>query len=202
MVDTKSEIWKEVSINTNYLVSNLGRVKSKARLVPCKNGYRIKQEHILTPFNNHGYYHVGFKVDGKLVNPLVHKLVMIACGEDRPYPEWEIDHINGDSLDNRFENLQYVSSSENTIRAYNLGLQDKKKLSLANKRRIATPEEIAYIKHQFNLEGRVLGGRKNKDFYQRMANKFGYSDPQSIYRILLGRTNRHFGEDIVQTTNK
>ena len=41
MVDTKSEIWKEVSINTNYLVSNLGRVKSKARLVPCKNGYRI-----------------------------------------------------------------------------------------------------------------------------------------------------------------
>lgn len=30
---------------------------------------------------------------------------------------------------------------------------------------------------------------------------FGYSDPQSIYRILLGRTNKHFGEDIVQTTN-
>ena len=87
MVDTKNEIWKEVSINTNYLVSNLGRVKSKARLVPCKNGYRMKQEHILTPFNNHGYYHVGFKVNGKLINPLVHKLVMTAFGEDRPYPE-------------------------------------------------------------------------------------------------------------------
>ena len=46
MVDTKNEIWKEVSMNTDYLVSNLGRVKSKARLVPCKNGYRMKQEHI------------------------------------------------------------------------------------------------------------------------------------------------------------
>lgn len=34
-----------------------------------------------------------------------------------------------------------------------------------------------------------------------MANKFGYKDPQSIYRILLGRTNKFFGEDIVQTTN-
>lgn len=202
MVDTKNEIRKEVSINTDYLVSNLGRVKSKARLVPCKNGYRMKKEHILTPFNNHGYYHVGFKIDGKLVNPLVHKLVMTAFGETKSYPEWEIDHINGDSLDNRFENLQYVSSSENTIRAYNLGLQDKKKLSLSNKKRIATPEEIAYIKHQFNLEGRTLGGRKNKEFYKRMADKFGYSDPQSIYRILLGRTNKHFGEDIVQTTNK
>lgn len=42
--------------------------------------------------------------------------------EIKTYPEWEIDHINGNSLDNRFENLQYVSSSENTIRAYNLGL--------------------------------------------------------------------------------
>ena len=201
MVDTKNEIWKKVSMNTDYLVSNLGRVKSKARLVPCKNGYRMKQEHVLTPFNNHGYYHVGFKVNGKLVNPLVHKLVMIAFGEDSPYPEWEIDHVNGNSLDNRFENLQYVSSSENTQRAYNLGLQDRKKLSLANQKRIATPDEISYIKHQFNIEGRTLGGRKNKDFYQRMADKFGYSDPQSIYRIILGRTNKHFGEDIVQTTN-
>ena len=177
MVDIKSEIWKEVSINTNYLVSNLGRVKSKARLVPCKNGYRIKQEHILTPFNNHGYYHVGFKVDGKLVNPLVHKLVMIAFGEDRPYPEWEIDHINGDSHDNRVENLEYVSSSENTKRAYNLGLQDKSKLSLARPNRIATPEQISYIKEQFIKEGRTLPSRKNKDFYERMAIKFGYKNP-------------------------
>lgn len=126
---------------------------------------------------------------------------MLLWGE-RPYPQWEIDHINGNSLDNRLENLQYVTSSENTTRAYKLGLQDTKKLSLANKRRIATPEEIAYIKHQFNLEGRTLGGRKNKDFYQRMADKFGYSSPHSIYKIILGKTNKHFGEDIVQTTNR
>ena len=202
MVDTEKEIWKEISINTNYLVSNLGRVKSKERLIPYKNGYRLKKEHILTPYNNHGYYHVGFNVEGKLVNPLIHKLVMNAFIGERPYPEWEIDHINGNSLDNRLENLQYVTSSENTQRAYKLGLQDKKKLSLVNKNRKATPEEIAYIKHQFNLEGRTLKGRKNKEFYQRMADKFGYSDPQSIYRIILGRTNKYFGEDIVQTTNK
>ena len=82
-----------------------------------------------------------------------------------------------------------------------MGLQDKTKLSLANKNRQATPEQIAYIKAKFSEEGRTLGGRKNKDFYERMARQFGYTDPQSIYRILLGRTNRFFGEDIVQTTN-
>lgn len=202
MVDIKNEIWKKISINTDYLVSNFGRIKSKERLVPTKNGFRKKKEHMLTPHDNHGYYHVGFLVNGKLTNPLVHRLVMYAFGEVKPYPEWEIDHINGNTHDNRFENLEYVSSSENTKRAYNKNLQDKKVLSLSNRKRIATPEQIEYIKKQFVLEGRVLKGRKNRDFYIRMADKFGYKDPQSIYKILLGKTNRFFGEDIVQTTNK
>ena len=202
MVDIKNEIWKETYLSSNYLVSNFGRVKSKERKVPCKSGFRLKKEHLLKQTNNHGYYHVGFIANGKHVNPLVHKLVMYAFGEIKPYPEWEIDHINGNSLDNRFENLEYVSSSENTKRAYNINLQDKSKLSLANHKRIATPEQIAYIKRKFNEEGRTLGGRKNKNFYKRMADKFGYKNPQSVYKIILGKTNRFFGEDIVQTTNK
>lgn len=201
MENIKNEIWRETYLSPNYLVSNYGRVKSKERKVPCKHGFRLKKEKLLTPYNHHGYYHVGFKVNGKHVNPLIHRLVMYAFGEIKPYPEWEIDHINGNSLDNRFENLEYVSSSENTKRAYNMNLQDKSKLSLANNKRIATPEQIIYIKRKFVEEGRVLKGRKNKDFYKRMAEQFGYKDPQSIYHILLGRTNRFFGEDIVQTTN-
>lgn|SRR5574344_940948 len=201
MANIENEIWKEVTINPNYLVSNLGRVKSKERKINTKYGFRLKKEHMLKQHNYHGYYHVGFIVNGKHVSPLVHRLVMYAFNKIKPYPEWEIDHINGDSLDNRIENLEYVKSSENTIRAYTLGLQDKKVLSLANKKRIATPEQIIYIKKQFVKEGRVLKGRKNKDFYKRMADKFGYKNPQSIYKILLGCTNRFFGEDIVQTTN-
>ena len=55
---------------------------------------------------------------------------------------------------------------------------------------------------QFIKEGRTLPSRKNKDFYERMAIKFGYKNPQSIYRIVLGCTNRFFGENIVQTTNR
>ena len=201
MENTENEIWKETYLSPDYLVSNYGRVKSKERKVPCKQGFRLKKEHILKQHEYHGYYHVGFIANGKHVNPLVHRLVMYAFGEIRPYPEWEIDHVNGNSLDNRFSNLEYVSNSENTKRAYDMGLQDKTKLSLANKNRKATPEQIAYIKAKFLEEGRTLGGRRNKDFYERMARQFGYTDPQSIYHILLGRTNRFFGEDIVQTTN-
>lgn len=42
MVDTENEIWKPTHLNKNYLVSNLGRVKSIERLVPTKFGIRKK----------------------------------------------------------------------------------------------------------------------------------------------------------------
>lgn len=83
MVETK-EIWKDVTINTNYEVSNLGRVRAKERKVPAKNGtFRNKKEHYLTQTDSHGYLHVGFIVDGKHVNPLVHRLVMYAFKGER-----------------------------------------------------------------------------------------------------------------------
>lgn len=199
MVDTK-EIWKEVTINSNYLVSNFGRVKSKERYVPCKTGYRLKKEHILTQTDNHGYLHVGFNVNGKLVNPLVHKLVMIAFVGEKPYPEWEIDHINGDTHDNRLENLQYVSSSENTKRAYSLGLQSRETLSRVRPTRKITPEQAILLKRRFIEEGRN-SGKKNGDFFRKIAEEYGYSTPNAA-RCALKIYNKFFGEDIVQTTKQ
>lgn len=202
MVDIKNEIWKEIDLNPNYMVSNYGRVKSKERDVNCKIGTRHKKEKILTPTDIHGYLHVGFNdSNGKLIHPLIHKLVMNAFGEKRNYPEWEIDHINGNSHDNRFENLEYVSSSENTKRAYTLGLQSKENLSLSKKNRVMTPEQIVEMKKEFVAEGRTLGPKVNNiDFYNRYAERYNIK-PRSVYNIIIGRTNRFFGEDIVQTTN-
>lgn len=39
MVDTKNEIWKEIAINPNYLVSNLGRVKAKEKYIQDTTRY-------------------------------------------------------------------------------------------------------------------------------------------------------------------
>lgn len=202
MVDTENEIWKEIEENPNYLVSNYGRVKSVARPVNCRIGVRYKKEYFLTPRDVHGYLKVGFNdSNGKLIHPLVHRLVMYAFVGVRPYPEWEIDHINGNSHDNRLENLEYVNSSENSKRAYNLGLQDAAKLSLSKKNRKMTPQDIEEMKSQFILEERKLGPKENnKDFYERYAQLYNMK-PRSIYCIIIGRTNRFFGEDIVQTTN-
>lgn len=200
MVDTENEIWKPTHLNKNYLVSNLGRVKSIERLVPTKFGIRKKKEKFLKQADYHGYLHVGFLVNGKLVNPLVHQLVMFAFREIKKYPEWEIDHIDGNKHNNRLENLEYVTSSENTRRAYNNNLQDRSILSLANKKRKMTSEEIVEMKKQFAKENRIWGkGKDNSDFVKRYAEKYNMKIC-SIRNILAGRTNRFFGKDIVQTT--
>lgn len=41
MVDTKNEIWKEIRLNTNYLVSNLGMVN-----LSMLAALKIQLEHI------------------------------------------------------------------------------------------------------------------------------------------------------------
>ena len=202
MVDTENEIWKEIADNPNYLVSNYGRVKAIARPVNCKIGVRNKKEHFLTPRDCHGYLRVGFNdSNGKLIHPLVHRLVMYAFVGVRPYPEWEIDHINGNSHDNKLENLEYVSSSENSKRAITLGLQTPKSLSLSKKNRKMAPEQIIEMKEQFIREGRIWGrGHNNKDFLEKYAAMYNMKSC-SVQNIITGRTNRFFGEDIVQTTN-
>lgn len=205
MVDIENEIWKETHLSPYYLVSNMGRVKSIERDVHVFNGKahstRHKKEHFLTPRDYHGYYRVGFNtLDGKLVTPLVHQLVMFAFKGIKKYPEWEIDHINGDSHDNRLENLEYVTSSENSIRALKLGLQTPEGMSRANWLRKITPEQVIEMKQDFINQGRKWGCRyNNSDFVNYYANKYNMKS-ESIRHILNGCTNKFFGEDIVQTT--
>jgi len=109
-----AEIWKDVlGYEELYQVSSLGRVKRLA-------GYRVPEERILQPWRNAaGYLAVGLWRDGRRKHMLVHRLVAIAFLGKAP-PGCEVNHKNGIKDDNRVENLEWVTQSENGKHAYDI----------------------------------------------------------------------------------
>lgn len=102
-----NEEWKDIQgYEGLYQVSNLGNVKSKRRLLQ-------------PTITKRGYCRVGLSKEGKMKYYLVHKLVAESFIGKRDMP---IDHIDCNKTNNRLENLEYVTTRENCIRAWEKGL--------------------------------------------------------------------------------
>ena len=105
------EIWRDIrGYEGDYQVSNFGRIKS------FKNGVAK----ILSVITRGLYQVVSLHKNGKGKMFLVHRLVAQAF---LPNPDNlpEVDHLNGDKTDNRVENLEWVTYSENSKRAFQNG---------------------------------------------------------------------------------
>lgn len=132
-----NEIWHPcVGYETHYEVSNLGNVRSIARMVNnrLKTGLRKSPQKVLKAGKSKtGYLIVSFCVDGVKSNQNVHRLVaraFIANELNKP----QVNHKDGDKLNNNVNNLEWVTVSENGLHAYrvlgisawNKGLKMKK----------------------------------------------------------------------------
>ena len=100
------EIYKTIKGFDNYLISNLGNIKSKSF-------NHTGEEKRIKPFlNNSGYLQARLWKDGKLHYPLIHRLVaeaFIPNPEDLPC----INHIDEDKTNNKVENLEWCSREYN-----------------------------------------------------------------------------------------
>jgi hypothetical protein len=113
-IDT--EQWKPVIGFPDYMISNLGRVKS----------LKFGKDKILKPYStNSGYLVVGLMKDGKRYQLYIHRLVLEAF-VGKPSDGMECNHRNGVKTDNRLENLEYVTHSENVKHAIKTGLIETK----------------------------------------------------------------------------
>lgn len=111
------EIWKDVvGFEGQYKVSSLGRVESLTRMVnrPISGMLPVKGR-VLKPFlsKKTGYFNVS--LGGKWYRN--HRLLAIAFIPN-PLNKAEVNHINGIKTDNRLENLEWNTKSENTIHSF------------------------------------------------------------------------------------
>ena len=116
------EIWKDIKdYEGRYAVSNLGRIKSYPKKGHGHNSIILKSK-----LTKDGYYETALLSKGKGKNQYkyirTHRIVaqaFIPNPENKP----EINHKDGNKLNNNVDNLEWVTSSENQLHAYRTGLQ-------------------------------------------------------------------------------
>ena len=94
------------------------KVSNKGNVVSCKRGagYPLK-----VSYSNRGYQMVAAGHNG--LPQYIHRLVADTWIPN-PNQHKEINHINGDKDDNRVENLEWVTHSQNVRHAYRTGLNE------------------------------------------------------------------------------
>lgn len=180
----ENEIWKDVvGFEGYYQVSNLGRIKSLFRMVrtnhagslqPVKE--KIKKQTLAFTVNHgkkrKGYLQVCLSANGINTYCLVHRIVLIAFSKNIP-ENCEVCHIDGDSHNNRIDNLRWGTHKEN--------MQDAV-LSGTSKRMGSKKKCESHWKARFKNND-VL---KIRELYHSGMSK---SDIESLYGVKRGSLN-------------
>ena len=161
----EGEIWKPYPLDKRYLISNIGRVRGMyGKLL-------IPKEH------RQGY--LWLRIGNK--HCLVHRLVAETY---IPNPENKatVNHINANKADNRVENLEWATQSENNIHAFKNGLRyfTKNMMDARVNSRTISDEQVAYIRNEYN------SGRKQSE----IADGMGISRCE-VCRIVHNKVRRN-----------
>lgn len=126
----ENERWHDIfGYEGFYQISDHGRVKSLARTRKgAKNGICKVSERIMKPHTDkYGYLVIALSKNGKMKYFTIHRLVALMY---RPnvFPMFtdQVNHIDGNKLNNHYTNLEWCSHEYNQREAVRLGLKGGK----------------------------------------------------------------------------
>lgn len=156
-----------------YQITSTGRIKR----IGSPGSGRSRDDRFRYPQDSgFGYKYITLHSVGKRKNFYMHRLlatIFIPNPENKPL----VNHINGVKSDNRIENLEWCTLSENMIHAYGLGLIPKGEANHMSK---ITEAEVLQIRSLHN----------SGESRPSLAVKFGISKA-NVHRIIHKQIWRH-----------
>lgn len=129
-------MWKVLEINPNYEVSDEGLVR------------RVNNKNVLKGCITSGYRSVKLTFENSRQQRFyVHRLVAMAFIPNDDKKKTIVNHKDGNKLNNRVENLEWVTPRENNLHYYRMAAQQKKQKKQGNK-----PIPV----NQFTLDGKLI----------------------------------------------
>ena len=176
------EIWKDIKgYEGFYQISNSGRIKSlsRQRKIFGNREWESKEKILKLQKNHKGYLAIILHLNNKTKSYPVHRLVLNTfVGES----DLQCNHMNGIKIDNRLENLEWCTPSENKLHAFRIGLIDYKGENHPGHK--LTGKQVKQIK---------IYDKKNKPgrgYWTKVALQLGVSY-KCIAHIITNRSWKH-----------
>ena len=143
--EIKGEIWRTIKDSDIYEISNFGRV----RCVQRQRGSHYKHEDypiiLKQRICSKGYCMCGIKDkhgNKKLIR--VHRYVAYSFIENKKNLP-QINHKNGEKLNNKVDNLEWITNDDNMRHSYDIGLRETSSRGTNNGRSLLTEEQVVDI---------------------------------------------------------
>lgn len=174
---------KQIPFAQDYYLDENGNIYS------CKRGWNKKKLNPSVDNRAGGYYRLKVITDnGEKVSMFIHRLMAITFLPN-PDNKEEVNHIDGNKLNNRLSNLEWVTKKENMLHAHKLKLRDN--TGEGNPRKILTEDEVIEIYNKCYEGARVCD----------LADFYGVSRP-TISDIKAKRNWQHILEDLPDIKHK
>ena len=172
----QSEVWKDIPHFPGYQASTEGRIRSVDRMMQrrCDKTPFLRRGQVLKPIDNgNGYKSVNLVQDNdfRYRRYYIHRLVLETFTSGHEGYQTDVNHLDGDKSNNRLENLEWCTRSENNYHAYNNGLhvcgethpqaKYSAELIATIKERLMNGERVCDLSREYGIPHQYISGILN-----------------------------------------